>query len=75
MEKYLVLTTTTERSLANRACTTLEQAGIPVLVEHVEISESGLRATGYRVLVPAQFTQTAMRLVKVDSTRKVAGIQ
>lgn len=63
MERFLVLTTTTERHQASRACAALEDAGIPVMLEHVEINNDGGSASGFRLLVPAQFTQTAMRLV------------
>jgi hypothetical protein len=68
MEQFLVLTTTTEQNLANKTCAALENAGIPVMLEHIEIVEGEDRASGYRVLVPSQFTATAMRLVKAAST-------
>ena len=67
MDKFLVLTTTTEQRLANRACELLEDSGIPVMLEHIEIMDGNTRAHGYRLLVPAQFSQTALRLVDVAS--------
>ena len=68
MERFLVLTTTTEQPLANRTCAVLEDAGIPVMIEHVEITDGGSRALGFRLMVPSQFTQTAMRLIAATST-------
>jgi hypothetical protein len=67
MEKFQILTTTTEQSLANKTCAVLEEAGIPVMLEHVEMAEGRSRVSGFRVLVPIQHTQTAMRLADVTS--------
>lgn len=69
MDRFLVLTTTTERPFANKACALLEDAGIPVMMEHVEITQGNCRASGFKLLVPSQYTQTAMRLVDQASTR------
>lgn len=68
MDRFLVLTTTTEQPLANKTCAVLEDAGIPVMLEHVEITHGETRASGYKLLVPSQFTQTAMRLVDATSS-------
>lgn len=67
MEKFLVLTTTTEQILATRTCELLEDSGIPVMLEHIEILDGNTRAHGYRLLVPSQYSQTALRLVDVAS--------
>lgn len=67
MDKYLTLTTTTEQPLANKTCAMLENAGIPVMMEHVELKEGRARSSGYRVLVPSQFTQVAMKLADATS--------
>jgi hypothetical protein len=72
-DRFLVLTTTFEQALADKTCAALEDAGIPVILEHVQISEregakGGYKASGYRVLVPAPHTQTAMRLVSATSS-------
>jgi hypothetical protein len=72
-DRFLVLTTTFEQALADKTCAVLEDAGIPVILEHVQISERGskeapYKASGYRVLVPAPLTQTAMRLVSATSS-------
>ena len=62
MDKFILLTTTTERTIANRACAALEDAGIPVMIEHEETSANAEDASGFRVLVPSQFTQAALKL-------------
>ena len=72
-DRFLVLTTTFEQALADRTCAALEDAGIPVILEHVQISDRNAenipyKASGYRVLVPAPHTQTAMRLVTATSS-------
>lgn len=61
---YLVLITSTERSVVNRACNLLEESGIPVMIEHVELLDGPTRARSYRVLVPSEFAQTGMRIVQ-----------
>ena len=63
MDRYQVLTTTTKQPFVNRASEALERAGIPLMVEHVEVNEDGGSAIGFRVLVPDQYTQSAMRLI------------
>jgi hypothetical protein len=65
MDQYLVLTTTTEQPLATRACDALEDAGIPLLLEHIEMSSGKHKASGYRLLVPSRFSQRARRLVDI----------
>lgn len=69
-DRFLVLTTTVEQALADKTCAVLEDAGIPVILEHVKISDrdASFKASGYRVLVPAPMTQTALRLVSATSS-------
>lgn len=64
MEQFVVVITTTDQPLADRACAALEDAGIPVMLEHVEIHENNFRASGYRLMVPSQFVQSAQRLTR-----------
>lgn len=64
MEKFEVLTTTTEQKLANQTCEALEEAGIPVMLEHREIVEGPGRACGFRVLVPSDCMQAAQMLAR-----------
>jgi hypothetical protein len=63
MEKFLVLRTLTDQTVANNACAALEDTGIPVMLEHVVIETGDGGASGYRILVPSQFTQSAMGLI------------
>lgn len=69
MDKFILLTTTSERAVANRACAALEDAGIPVVIEHEENPADTDETAGFRVLVPAQFTQAAMKLTGGLSSR------
>lgn len=71
MERFLVVSTTTEQSLANRSLSVLEEAGIPVMLEHVEIVAHGRRssASGYRLLVPVDHVHTAMRIIAATSAK------
>ena len=62
MDKFILLTTTKERNAANRACAALEDAGIPVMIEHEATVEDVDQGEGFRVLVPSQFTQAALKL-------------
>jgi hypothetical protein len=82
MDKFEILTTTTEQTLANKTCAVLENAGIPVMLEHVELgdvnsgevekveeeSRSEAKRSGFRLSVPHQFSKTAMRLADVTSS-------
>ena len=65
---FVVLTSISEQQLATKTCEALEEAGIPVLLEHREIVDGPRKATGYRVFVPAQFRQSAMRLASAASS-------
>lgn len=62
MERFVVLTSTSEQTLANRTCELLEDRGIPVMLEHREILNGSERASSYRLLVPIEFVQTAKKL-------------
>ena len=64
MDRFVVLTTYFESSHASKACEALEAHGIPVLVDHLEVVDGNTRAYGYRVLVPAEHSQQAVRLTK-----------
>jgi len=67
MDQFLIIATLTHHMIANRTCEALEDAGIPVMLEHVEIEEDGNSTTGYRVLVPSQYSSAATRLVNTHS--------
>ncbi len=63
MEQFLVIQTVTDQNLANLSCGALEEAAIPVMLEHVTISEGEQSASGFRILVPSHHTQTALGLL------------
>ena len=67
MDKFIVLAVTKERVTANRACAALEDAGIPVMIEHEAVSSENVDEGGFKVLVPTQFTQAAMKLTSAHS--------
>ncbi len=64
MEKFFVLRTVTDQSLAERICESFEDETIPVLLEHVTLSEGVDSVSGFRILVPSQHTQHALGLVE-----------
>ncbi|MEZ4754890.1 MAG: hypothetical protein R3A13_11400 [Bdellovibrionota bacterium] len=64
MERFLVLTTTTDEYLAKRIVGLLEEKSIEVILEHVEISDGNLRAAGYRILAKSDKVQAALNLVE-----------
>lgn len=63
MEKFFVLRTVIDQCLAERICESFEDATIPVLLEHVTLSEGLDSVSGFRILVPSQHTQHALSLV------------
>lgn len=74
MEEFVVLTTITDQHEANKTCNALESAGIPVLTEHVEITEGNLRATGFRLLIPIQHAQAARKITRHASAKRSAPV-
>ena len=64
---FSVLTIITQSSVADRTCERLEEAGIPVMLEHVEISYGPQVSHGYRLLVPSTMHQNAMSLISLTS--------
>ena len=63
MDRYLEVVTTEDSTSADKSCETLEQAGIPVLIQHVEITTEGTSRPGFTLLVPSQHCNQAQRLV------------
>ena len=62
IDSFVELASTTEESLINRACTALENAKIPVLIEHIaDMSQYGGRSA-FRLLVPLRHSQRARRV-------------
>jgi hypothetical protein len=72
MEKYREVRTTAHRPAANKMSAVLENAGIPLMVQHVEISSGQDLETRFRLLVPDQHSQKALLLVNAaDSDSSV----
>ena len=63
MKKYEILTTITEQPFASQTSALLEEAGIPILVEHVDLGNGEYPIHGFRVLVPGEFSGSAQRLI------------
>lgn len=64
MDKFLVLDTFTDQGMAEVACTALEEASIPVMLEHVTINDELGAVYGFRIMAPANFSQAATILLK-----------
>ena len=71
-ERFVSIKVLSDSASADRTCSILEEAGIPVLIQHLEIEEGTLKASGYRVLAPAHCAQTAMKLLNVRQTASAA---
>ena len=67
-EQYLVLSTTVDQRVVNKACAVLEEHEIPVMIEHIQLKQGREQANGYRILVPSHLTQKAMKLY-TDSSK------
>lgn len=72
MEQFLVLTTITEGALANTICAALEDANIPVMLEHIALRDEGTGTAGFRIMVPSHFRESAMRIVDLNFTLHAA---
>ncbi|MCB0310473.1 MAG: hypothetical protein KDD42_04525 [Bdellovibrionales bacterium] len=68
VDRFVVITTTSEQVLANKTCQAIEDAGIPVMLDHRQIGSGQRFASGFRVLVPSQHSQTAQRLAQATSS-------
>jgi hypothetical protein len=69
MDRFLEVTVLTDKSVANRCCEALEDALIPLMLQHVQIEEQRATRNGYRLLVPSQFTQRARRITEIARDR------
>ncbi len=65
-ERYVSITVFSDPVAADQACSVLEEAGLPVLIQHLEVEGGELKASGYRVLAPANYAQTAMKLLNLS---------
>ncbi|MCB0335357.1 MAG: hypothetical protein KDD62_03605 [Bdellovibrionales bacterium] len=65
MQNYTLIHTTIDRVLANKTAEVLENEGIAVLIEHIEIKSTTDNAHGFRILVPVQSAHESMRLLQM----------
>lgn len=65
IEEFVVLAVNTRRSVMSRACEILEEQGVPVILEHVEVedSHSGHRTPGFRLMVPTKVRERSVKLL------------
>jgi len=66
--RYRMLTTLTDRSVVTRSSSVLEDAGIPVMIEHVEMLDGNAQAYGFRMLVPEDHFHRAWHLIRPVSS-------
>jgi hypothetical protein len=64
MEEFLPITTFSRKDLACRVCGSLEDHGIPIMLEHIEIIEDETPYSAYRLLVPTVKRQHALRVIE-----------
>lgn len=62
-DRFLCIKVITDQSIADKACNALEEAGIPVILEHLEVGDGDVRALGYRLLTPSTCVQHALKIV------------
>ncbi len=63
MDTFLVLCTVAERELASALSEALENEGMSVMLEHVQIRSGFEQASGYRILVLSKDVEQATLLV------------
>lgn len=73
MDQFLVLVTLADGKLVTAASEVLESYDIPVLIEHIEIAQKGVVGSKYRIMVPANRVDEAMRLIGSPDYRNMSG--
>ncbi|MDZ4785102.1 MAG: hypothetical protein SGJ02_03385 [bacterium] len=74
MYQFFVLATFTDHVRADTICGALEQMQIPVMMEHVRISEDKKHASMIRVMVPSEFIQRASAILNGFDAPMVANL-
>jgi hypothetical protein len=67
LESYILAHITLDRDRLAKILERLDAAGISAMIEHASVVKEGLRAAGYKVLVPVQCLQAAMRWIEPPS--------
>lgn len=68
MDQYLPISILTTRADANKACETLEDAGIPIMLQFVQVEEGAEKMIAYRLFVPLEFRQASFALLGIAAT-------
>lgn len=63
MERYVVISTFNDQRTTNTVCAGLESHGIPVMIEHVHVRGGSLLAVVFRILVPLESSQAALKIL------------
>jgi hypothetical protein len=63
MERYVVISTFNDQRTTNTVCAGLESRGIPVMIEHVHVRGGSLLGVAFRVLVPLESSQAALKIL------------
>jgi hypothetical protein len=64
METFVIISTITNQETANQSCALLEDAGIAVMLEHLELSfDDGVTGRAFRLLVPQRDNMRAQRII------------
>jgi hypothetical protein len=63
MERYVVISTFNDQRTTNSVCAGLEGHGIPVMIEHVHVRGGSLVGVAFRVLVPLESSQAALKIL------------
>ncbi|MCB9030590.1 MAG: hypothetical protein H6619_06020 [Deltaproteobacteria bacterium] len=63
MYQFLVVASFTDHIHADAVCGVLEEMNIPVIMEHIDISDEEESATMIRLMVPSNFVHQATRIL------------
>jgi hypothetical protein len=63
MERYVVISTFNDQRTTNTVCAALESREIPVMIEHVHVRGGSLLGVAFRVLVPLESSQAALKIL------------
>ncbi|NDC36819.1 MAG: hypothetical protein EBZ48_02070 [Proteobacteria bacterium] len=68
-ERYLSICVLSDMHETDHACSSLERAGIPVIIQHLSVHDERERSnapqvSSYRLLVPMRYTQAAMSIIQ-----------
>jgi len=71
MDQYLPISIIGTRGGANKACEKLENAGVPIMLQFIEVEEAGEKISAYRLLVPMEFREASLTLLGITADGSV----